>query len=326
MDKKKVAAVCADMGGTYTKLAAITPDGTIIKRDRFSTAPSRGWKQVTEELAERMKCLSDTIDMPVCGFGLGIAGVIDLRNGTIVFSPNFPGWEGAHVKESLMSALGTDVLVENDADAVAYGEGAWGVARGIENYICITLGTGIGGGLVLNGHIWHGPVLSAGEVGHFPVFGADHICGCGNRGCLETVASASAVAREAREVVRNGRSALLQQLSGGRPDLIDAAMVAEAASRGDAASMKIFEKASAALGQVIAGLLNLLHLEAVIIGGGMAGAWEIMSDLLRKEISSHLFPRNLSENFELLSSKMKDDAGPAGMARFVFEKEGIPIP
>jgi glucokinase len=317
-------SVGVDLGGTNIRMALVGVGGTILRRHRFPTQADRGWKDVVLRTAQ---CIQELLahgrQGPFAGVGIGAPGAVLYKEGVVIESPNLPDWHYVPLRRLLQERLSCPVMVENDADAIALGEGGYGAARGIRNYLVITLGTGVGGGLVLDGKLWRGPHASAAEVGHFPVEPMGYPCGCGSRGCLETVASATAIVRMAIEAMESGRDTEIHRLSGGSIDNVDAEMVSRAARQGDEVAQSIFNSVAVALGMVLAGIVNLLHLEAIIIGGGVSASWDCFGEKLQKEMQKRLFP-GPARKVKILLAQLGDDAGILGMARRVFEEIKVP--
>lgn len=317
-------SVGIDLGGTNIRMALVGVGGTILGRYRFPTQADRGWKDVVLRTARGVQeLLAHGGRGPFAGVGIGAPGAVLYKEGVVIESPNLPDWHYVPLRTLLQEHLGCPVMVENDADAIALGEGGYGAARGIGNYLVITLGTGVGGGLVLGGKLWRGLQASAAEVGHFPVEPMGYPCGCGGSGCLETVASATAIARMAIEAMESGRDTEIRRLSGDNIDNVDAEMVSRAARQGDEVAQGIFNRMAVALGMVLAGIVNLLHLEAIIIGGGVSASWDCFGEKLQKEMQKRLFP-GPARKVKVLLAQLGDDAGILGMARRVFEEMGIP--
>ncbi len=255
----------------------------------------------------------------VVGLGLGIPGPIDAETGVCLFSPNL-GWRGLDVGSYFRQAFsqgsnGLAVLLDNDVRAATLGEAWLGAGRGFRTFVCLTIGTGIGSGIILNGRLWRGAGSSAGELGHIPVVrGPDApLCGCGRRGCLEAVASGSAIAREAAEAASRGEAPALAGVS--RPTARD---VAEAARRGDQAARAILGRAGAHLGTGIATVVNLLNPEAVIVGGGVAGAWDLLGPVVEHTVRERAFPPNLVSLRGIFPAVLGEDAGAIGAASLVL--------
>lgn len=311
----KKLAIGIDMGGTNIRLALISSDGLAITSARYKTSAQEGKDAIISRLS------SATAEMiaegrkhgMVIGVGIGAPGLIE--NGVVRCSPNLPGWNDVPLQRLLEDALALPVVLENDANAVAYGENCLGAGRGLKSLICITLGTGVGGGLILDGRIWRGAFGMAGEVGHMVIEPEGNICSCGNRGCLETYASATGIVRMAREIVSKGDASW-------ETGNLTTEILEGAARGGDKAAISLFASAGRYLGIGIASLLHILNPEAVIIGGGVAGAWSLFYPSLSEEINRRCF-REIAEKTKIMPASLGDNAGILGAARLAFEQSVV---
>jgi glucokinase len=277
---------------------------------------------VLEEMAEVIRDLvcrhgSDRL----LGIGVGVPGIIDLASGTVVSAANLPGWSGYPVKDRLESMLGAPVVLENDANCAALGEQWAGAGRAVDDLCMLTLGTGVGGGLVVKGRPWHGVTGMAGELGHMTVMPDGILCPCGSRGCLEQYASATAIKRMAVEAVQQGKSSHLAKMAE-HDSRWSAREVFACAQQGDPAAVAIFESVGSALGIALANLINALNLPLYVIGGGVAGAWEAFSPAVMRELTrrSIVFrsgePLQAQRRGTLITRSLLDDsAGLFGAAR-----------
>ena len=274
--------VCAaDVGGTSIRAARVADDGTIEERRVVPTPPDPA---AGVDLLRR--CLHELA--PGAPAAVVVAGGIRPAGGEITQSPNLPGWEGLRLRDALSCE------VENDANGALLGEVWRGALADVDSALLLTLGTGVGGAILLDGKLWRGATGCAGELGHVPVHGDGPLCRCGARGCLEIYASAAAVAYAAGTA--------------------DAAEAAARARDGDAAASAAFVAAGEALGCAVAGLVNAFNPEAVCLGGGMAGAFDLLEPAMRREIDRRAF-RLAREGLEILPARLGGDAGLLGAAR-----------
>ena len=199
-------AIGVDLGGTNLRIAAVDVNGNILEKITTGTEVARGRDQVIFEMSEAVRELITKFRNAghLAGIGIGVPGIIDMQSGMLRESPNLPGWQDYPVKQEIERRLGTTVILENDANAAALGEKWLGAASNVDDVCMITLGTGVGGGIVLQGRIWHGMTGMAGELGHMPVDPEGPPCGCGSRGCLEQYGSATAIKRMAVEAIATG--------------------------------------------------------------------------------------------------------------------------
>ena len=217
------------------------------------------------------------------GIGIGVPGIIDMKTGMLRESPNLPGWAESPVQAQIERLLGTRVILENDANVAALGEKWLGAARDVDDMAMLTLGTGVGGGIVLQGRIWHGMTGMAGEFGHMTVEPEGPPCGCGNRGCVEQYASATAVVRMAKEAIASGRAPGLAKAANSDPEF-NAKAIYNLAIQGDEEARKIFGRLGRALGICIANLVNAFNLNMYVVGGGVSSAWEAFSPFIFEEL------------------------------------------
>jgi glucokinase len=247
---------------------------------------------------------------------MGIPGVIDFRRGVISTSPNLPGWENIPIRKLLSRRIGMRLYLENDANAAALGEKWMGAEKDVQDFCFITLGTGVGGGLVLDGRIWHGADGMAGEVGHMTIDPDGPRCTCGNRGCLEMYASTKALQRMIHQALSSGkRSRFFGQI---RDKEISGDVIHRAAKRGDRVSREAFTRMGSALGIGIASLVNLLNLEKVVFGGGLSAAWKFFSPALREEVEARAFAAPV-RRLRIVRATAGEDAGVLGAAYIAWQ-------
>ncbi|MBW2623815.1 MAG: ROK family protein, partial [Deltaproteobacteria bacterium] len=285
MDK---IAVAVDLGGTNIRVAAIDEQGNVRKKIKRPSLAKEGKEPVVRNLLSAIKEIYQASpEKQIKGVGLGIAGAINMDKGIITQSPNFPGWEGYQIKGEIEAEFSQKipVILENDANAAAMGERWKGAGIGINYLLCLTLGTGIGGGIIINGKLLHGADGMAGELGHITVAPDGPRCNCGNHGCLEALASATAIKREATMALKNRPESELNSRCGGNVKAITAEMVYHSATSGDLVSRKVYQTMGKYLGIGIASLVNIFNPEMVIIGGGVSKAWDLFGPYTKKEVS-----------------------------------------
>ncbi|MDR1312099.1 MAG: ROK family protein [Deltaproteobacteria bacterium] len=282
-----------DIGGTNVKSGLITRAGEILAFDSFPTSEGKGPEALAALIAAKLKALwngASPSGRPRA-LAIGAPGWIRRREGIVVMAPNIPGWKDVPITRLMSQALDIPAVLENDANLYALGEWLSGAGRGCANEITLTLGTGVGGGLILEGRLWNGSFTSAAEIGHIPLGGVSRVCGCGRTGCLETVASAIGMAAIAREWIAAGRETLYE----GDPRLIDTLAMLDLAARGDPMSLSVFKGAGEAIGFVLSGVFNLLSLELAVIGGGGSGAFDFMAPSVLEVMSRHLVTASMDQ-------------------------------
>lgn len=278
-------AIAVDLGGTNLRIAAVSTDGGILEKVTLSTKAGSGPSQVIDAMCEAILRLSRQYGSggSLIGAGFGIPGIIDLEAGVVRRSANLPDWAEYPVRREIEKRLGTRIFLENDGKVHALGEQWMGAARGVSNMAMVTLGTGIGGAIVLDGKIFHGLNGMAGEFGHVTVEPEGVPCGCGNRGCAERYASATAVVRMAREAIAAGKSPELAKAAD-RGSEFSAKLVYEFAMQGDDSARCIFRRFGHALGIMLADIINVLNLEMYVIGGGVSSAWDAFAPTMFQEV------------------------------------------
>lgn len=307
-------AIAIDLGGTNARAARVRADGTVEARGHAHTPSGDGPEAVLDVLV----ALADEVrgGQPVAGVGLGFPGFLALPEGRVIRAPNLHGWDGFPLEHTLRDRLQLPVFLENDANAAAWGELHYGAASGASHFAQITLGTGLGCGLVLDGRLYHGESGMAGELGHIPVqLDGDFVCGCGNRGCLESLASQTGFRNHVRAAWEAGthRDSALYALCNGQVAALELQPAAEAARTGDVLARESFEHVGRYLGMGLAVLANALNLEMVVLGGGVAGAWDLFIDATRAELARHALSAVI-ESMEIRPSELGDDAGLLGAA------------
>ena len=305
----------ADLGGTNLRVAAVTEDGTVLHTERTPTPTSRKRDDIVAAIeSAARKCLDNVkADSKPMAFGVAVPAIISLSDGTIFNAPNLPDLNGLNLEAVLSSRMGLPVRLENDANAAAVGEHWLGASRGFETSICITLGTGVGGGLIIGGKLFRGIDGTAGEIGHITVEPEGHPCGCGSLGCLEQYASATAIMRLAKGAARDFPDSPIAR----SPDF-SAKDVFEAGKDGDALSLAIFKTFGTYLGIALAGLINVLNPEVIVVGGGAAAGWDLYIKYVNEQIIQRAF-RVPGERAKIVRAALGEDAGIMGSAKLAFE-------
>lgn len=279
-------SIGVDLGGTNLRIAAVSTDGQLLEKVTVATRIDRGADHVIDDMCNAIRTLSDRYRSggSFLGAGIGVAGIIDLDAGIVRKSANLPGWENYHVREQIERRLGARIYLENDAKVAALGEQWLGAGRNEDNMAMLTLGTGIGGAIVLDGKIFHGMNGMAGEFGHVTIEPEGVPCGCGNRGCAERYASASGIVRMAREAIEAGQAPELAKAASSEAEF-SARLVYDLAIKGDAAAQQIFQRFGCALGILLADIVNVLNLPVYVVGGNVAAAWDAFAPRMFEELA-----------------------------------------
>jgi len=277
-----------DLGGTKIHTALAAGDGNILAETRVPTETVKGPSHVIGRIIATIEQIREQAGVSpgfIEAVAVGAPGPLDVANGVIHFAPNLR-WRDVPLKKLLQERVQTKVMIDNDANLAALGEHVYGAGRGVENMVYITVSTGVGGGLILGGRLYHGSTDGAGEIGHITVLPDGPLCGCGARGCLEAVSSGTAIAREARRLVEHGKGQNILAQAGGKPDEISAATVADAAAGGDPEAASIISLAARFLGISVANLINLLNPDMIVLGGGVMEIGEPIWQGVRLEVEA----------------------------------------
>ena len=303
----------ADLGGTHLRGALVDRCGVIHAQRKEQTPKDSSPQSVVQALIDVAHECQHSVGVEVLHAAcVLVPGTLDTANEIVTQAPNLPSLIRFNFKSALEEKFRIPVLLENDANAAAVGEMWFGAARGARNVICITLGTGVGAGIILDGKLWRGTFGTAGELGHttFDAFNGPQ-CKCGNRGCLEMYASATAIVRMARELLSSHTDTIL------RDQCLTAEKVYEAGVCGDSLALEIFRTVGAYLGVGIANLINILGPEVIVIGGGVANGWTLFEGAMREQVLKQA-SRPLTPMAEIKPALCGDNAGLLGAAHLAW--------
>ncbi|HEY7666647.1 MAG TPA: ROK family protein [Actinomycetota bacterium] len=318
MSDRSPEAVGIDVGGTKIAAARVSSVGEILAR---AVVPSPA--DDTDAIVEAMVAAAVAVGAQgVTAVGISAAGMVEIGTGIMRFAPNL-AWRDADLRARVGTPLGLPTVVENDNNAAAWGEFRFGVGRGHRHVLFVGVGTGIGGGIVADGALLRGAHGFAAEIGHFVVQPDGERCGCGNRGCWETVASGSAITREARKAVARHPHSRIAELAEGDPDRATGSMVTRAAREGDPAATGILAEVGHRLGEGIGGLVNILDPEIVIVGGGAAAAGDLLLAPARVAFRMSVEAPDHRPDVPIVAAGLGADAGVIGAA--VLALDGTPV-
>ena len=324
-DKKWILGV--DLGGTNIVVGALPidgGDGEVLGLRNVPTEAHRGAKFVVDRIVglieeTRDEVLSRMGGQPddFAGVGIGSPGPLDRETGTVINTPNL-GWRNFPLRDLIANAVGLPATLDNDANCATYGEWWLGAGRNVDTLIGLTLGTGIGGGIVLNGEIFHGVSDAAGEIGHMTIEANGRKCKCGNYGCIEAYASGPAIAARAIEGIEAGAESLLPALVNGKLEDLTAATVYEGVVLGDPYANDVMRETAKLLGAGVANLINILNPEMIVIAGGVTRAGDHLFVPLRAEVRRRAF-RAAEERCSIVPGELPGTAGVVGAAA-MFKK------
>ncbi|MDP1809734.1 MAG: ROK family protein [Actinomycetota bacterium] len=309
-------AIAVDIGGTKISWALITDDYAILTRRQVMTPATTSdiFTALEVIITEALASYDD-----ILGAGIGVAGMVDNAAGKIVAAPNL-ALAGEPLKQHLESKFKLAFNVDNDANCAVLGELLSGAGRGYRNFIGLTVGTGLGGGIVIDGRLYRGAKGAAAEFGHMVIDPNGPVCGCGHRGCLETKASGTAIERLAKETVVAKTKSALSRSVGGDPEIITGPMVAKAARAGDTEAVTIMTEVGRWLGLGIGNFINILDPEVVVVGGGVASSLDLVMDpIIESARRIVIDPR--SRDIPIVISQLENSAGLLGAAGLIFGLE-----
>ena len=320
-----IYSIAVDLGGTNLRIAAVSGEGKMLEKVTTGTEVQLGRDHVIREMTDAIQSLmtKHRTAGDLAGIGIGVPGFIDMDTGTVMRSPNLRDWENFPVRQEIERRLNTTVVLENDANAAAMGEKWLGAGRNTDHMAMYTLGTGVGGGLVFNGRLWHGINGMAGELGHFTVEAEGHPCGCGSRGCLEQYASATAIVRMAHEAIDGGNAPDLADFARGNVEFTSRSIY-QLAVQGHPSAKRIYERVGRALGIGIGSMVNALNLPMYVIGGGVSSAWDAFAPAMFQELKVRSFIYSITapdrveqgqKHTVVTIALMGSDAGLYGSAR-----------
>jgi glucokinase len=307
-----------DVGGTKI-MAGVATESAILETTRIATDVIEGADAVTSRIASSIRDVQRKLSLagrPLAGVGVSVPGPLDTRLGIVSFSPNLH-WVDYPLAARLSAALdGVPVVIDDDANCAGRGEAAFGAGIGICHQVYLTISTGIGGGVMIDGQVDHGFRDAAGEVGHMTIVPGGPDCLCGNSGCLETVASGTAIARRGRQLLMQDQSPILAGLAGGDPDRVTARMVFESAASGDKLCELVLDDVATYLGIALANIVHLLNPEAIILGGGVMEQADRLLPAIDRRMRSHLF-KVQREGLLLKHAELGDRSGLWGALELV---------
>jgi glucokinase len=310
-------AIGLDVGGTKIAAARVGADGSILARE-LVPSPASEPARILDAMVQVARAVA-TDDAEAVG--IGAAGLVESATGTLTFAPNL-AWRGVRLAEHVGGALGLPAIADNDATAAAWGEYRFGAGRGYRHLLLVTVGTGIGGGIVTDGSIYRGAHGFAAEIGHIIVEPGGPQCGCGNRGCWEQVASGHAIQRAGREAAERYPHSRIAQLAEGVPGRVTGSVVTRAAQDGDETARAILAKVGRRLGEGIAGLVNVLDPAVVVLGGGGVAAGDLLLEPARKAFVRSVEAPDARPGVPIVPAELGNDAGVVGAATLALEEFG----
>lgn len=325
VDKKSVEkkySIGIDLGGTNIVSAIVDYQGKIVNRLKVPTLAERGKEATIKRIIEAIhKNIVQSAIAPddIIGIGIGAPGPLDVKRGIINFAPNLPGWRDVLLRKILEDEFNMKVVLENDANAAAWGERCFGAGQGVNNLVCFTLGTGIGGGIIINGKIYHGNNYGAAELGHMTVNKDGPRCNCGNYGCLEAYSSATGIKNRIKNRIKEGIKSKFLNFDNDDElfESLRLKLIFETARKGDKLTKSVVEEAISYLGIAIANIANILNPEMVVLVGGITNEGDKLLIPLKREVRKRAFYSNY-KSLKIVIGKLDGNAGVLGAAALLW--------
>jgi len=314
--KKHEIYVGVDLGGTNIKAGWVSSDGKIILEQEIPTGVDEGVETVIDRI-EKLVCeMVQQVgkDYDVKSMGIGMPGQIDVKQGIFIEGPNMPGWQNVELVAILRNRFKFPVMMDNDANVAALGEAVFGAGQGATELLMITLGTGVGGGLILRGKVYRGATDVGGEFGHTIIQFNGPVCGCGRRGCIEAFIGTRGILNRLKEKLESGRDSLLSKIVW---EQIMPKDISEAAEKGDEVALEVLRDTGYYLGVAMASVVNLLNLEKIVVGGGVARAGDLIMKPARVSLDQYVLEVS-GKTVQVVEAKLGSSAGLIGAAQLAM--------
>lgn len=311
-------AIGVDLGGTTVKTALIDSHGSIIAQSKLPTRAQENPAAVLEQIVRSInEVLPHAPDQKIAGIGVAAAGIIQNPGGIVKSPPNFKGWDVVPLGYELDKIFNVRIEVDNDANVAAVAEAKFGAGIDLPNFLFVIWGTGVGGGIIMDGHIYRGPFGGAGEVGHISIDYKGLPCNCGGTGCVEAYIGQRYLSKRTKERLRNGAGSTIVEYAGGDPEKIEPIHISKAAEAGDPLAKEILIEAGTLLGVALGGVMNTLDFRVTIIGGGVSAVGDFVYDAIRASTVKNV-QKPLKEGIRVLRAQLGNDAGVLGAAGMVL--------
>ena len=314
---KQKYAIGVDLGGTKIKLGIVTSEGKIIKKTAVPTLAEEGAEKSIGQIKNGIAHLIKGNKKIINGIGIGAPGVVSLKKGTVENPPNLPGWGRVHLGKIISNEFSLPTFVENDANAAAIGEFIYGAGKKLDSFIMVTLGTGVGGGIIYNKKLFRGDFGAAGEIGHTSIDYKGPKCKCGSYGCLEVYLGNNYLIENVKKDLDGNRDSKIFELIDNNLENLSPKIIHEASLLGDEFSQNVIKDAGNKLGYGLASIVNVIDISNIIIGGGVAGFGKPLFDAVKDGLCSRVLT-SLKPRIKVKPASLKNNAGVKGAASLVF--------
>ena len=316
--KKKDLIVGVDFGATFIKVGLLDIKGRMIKKSMFSSKGYASRDKLIDRIAIEIKEILSSQKSRVLGLGMGVPGPVDYKKGIVYNLTNVKGWKKVPLRDILRKKTGLPVFIDNDANAACAGEARWGAAKGYKYIVCVTLGSGVGTAVIINGKIYRGRGYSAAEMGHICIDRNGPKCNCGSNGCIETFLGNSYIVKDVVESLKQGKKSILLKLANGKYSDITPKLIDKAAKMGDKFSIDIWKMAGENLGIGLTGIVNTFNPEIIVIGGGLSKAGKLLFNSVNDTVKQRAM-KVFTGDLKIKRARFIEDAGTFGAAALVLD-------
>ncbi|MCU7496810.1 MAG: ROK family protein [Ignavibacteria bacterium] len=320
MAKNKKFVIGVDLGGTSIKVGVVSKEGKLIKKGFVDTLAHQGPKVVVSQIKKGIRLVLGDYEKEIGGIGIGAPGVVSMENGTVENPPNLPGWKKVYLSKVIEDEFCLKTVVENDANSAAVGEMVFGAGKNFTDFIMVTLGTGVGGGIIVNRKLYHGMQGAAGELGHTTIDFNGNKCNCGSYGCVETYVGNGYLVERVHKQLEGGQTTKINDLLDNNLNNLTPKIINDAALLGDEFAKSVIAETGKYLAYALASSINLLDIHNVIIGGGVAGFGAPLFESVRKTVKERVLSP-LAPKVKVVPAKLKNEAGIKGASSLVFYSE-----
>ncbi|MGE5402200.1 MAG: ROK family protein [Ignavibacteriales bacterium] len=317
MAKSKKYVIGVDLGGTSIKVGVVSKEGKLVKKVFVDTLASQGPKVVVNQIKKGIDLVIGDYKKEVGGIGIGSPGVVSMKKGTVENPPNLPGWTKVPLGKLIEKEFNIRTVVENDANAAAVGELIFGAGKNFSDFVMVTLGTGVGGGIIIDGKLYRGEKGAAGELGHMTIDYNGPKCNCGSYGCIETYVGNNYLVERVNKELQSGKATKIYDLLDNNLNNLTPKVVFDAAQLGDEFAKSVIVETGSYLGYALTSVINLLDIDKILIGGGVAGFGVLLFDSIRDTIRQRVL-KPLAPRIKVLPAKLKNEAGIKGASALVF--------
>jgi glucokinase len=319
MPKSEKYAVGVDLGGTNIKVGIVSHEGRIIKKTSIPTLAEKGPDKIISQMKKGIKEVLSHDKLKIQGIGIGSPGIVSTKKGIVENPPNLPGWGRVNLGKIIEKEFDITAIVENDANAAAIGEMMFGAGKNIDSFVMVTLGTGVGGGIIHKKKLLRGEIGSAGEIGHLSIDYNGPKCNCGSFGCVESYVGNNYLVKRIQSELKEHNDSKILALINGDPDLLTPLIIQKAMLEGDEYAESIVKDLGRYLGYALASTANVIDIGTFIIGGGVAGFGHTLFNSVNETIKSRVL-KSLIKRIKVIPAKLKNEAGIKGASALVFYK------